>query len=156
MTTTIPGKYLATLAERTAASFVEAFASAWMVADAYNLSTAETAALAGVMAALTVLRAALTSFLGHRAADPTIRTGYAYAVDVFERVAATFAEAGIAALLLAGTLDLSHARAAGFAGLTAALSVLKALLARFVGSTATASLLPAAKDPGTPPGSRPA
>ncbi|MFE3202269.1 hypothetical protein [Embleya sp. NPDC059237] len=156
MTTTTPGRYLAGLAERTAASFIEAFASAWIVAGAYDLTTAETAALAGLMAALTVLRAALTTFLDHRTADPTVRTGFAYAVDAFERVAATFAEAGIAALLLAGTLDLSNAKAATFAGLTAALAMLKTLAARFVGSAATASLLPAAKDPGSTPGSRPA
>jgi hypothetical protein len=150
MSATTPGGYALNLAERTAASFAEAFASALIVAGAYNLSAAETAALAGLMAGLTVLRAALTSFLGHRTSDTTVRTGFAYVIDMFERAGATFAEAGIAALLMAGTLDMSHGKVAVFAGLTAGLAVVKGMLAKFVGSSASAALLPASKDPAAP------
>lgn len=75
-----------------------------------------------------------------------------YVQDLIERVVATFLQAAIAGALTVlaadtdGMLDLDTARAAALvaalAGLTALLSLIKGLLARYVGDPDSASLLP--------------
>lgn len=149
MTTTTPAplRRLADVAERTAATFVQAFVAALMLGGAYDLSAAQAAGLAGAIAAIAVIKNALSAFLLARGADPTARTGVAYAVDLVERTAATYVEAFAGALVLHGTLSLTIAQSAAYAGIPAALAVLKGGLARFVGDPASAALLPASKDP---------
>ncbi|MEU0937563.1 hypothetical protein [Embleya sp. NPDC005971] len=149
-------RYLADLAERTAATFVQAFAAALLLGAHYDLSAAQAAALAAVPAGIAVIKNAIGAFLLRRTADPTPRTGAAYLVDLAERTVATYAEAFAGALILHGTLSMSVLDSALYAAVPAALAVLKGGLARFVGDSATAAFLPAEKDPGGPLGSRPA
>lgn len=61
--------------------------------------------------------------------------------DMAERVGATFLEAAIGSILLAGALNLDTAKAAGLAGTMAALSLVKSLLARLRGDGESASAL---------------
>jgi Putative lactococcus lactis phage r1t holin len=66
----------------------------------------------------------------------------AYLKDLAERTAATFAEAFLAAVVVAQYTDLSMWKAASLAGLTAALTVVKAAIAKKVGNPASASMSP--------------
>lgn len=47
--------------ERTAATFVQAFIAAWLAAGSLDISTAQAAALAGIAAALAVVKAAIAA-----------------------------------------------------------------------------------------------
>jgi len=145
---------LADLAERTLATFVQAFAGALIVGGHFDLSAAQAAALAAVPAGIAVLKNAIGAFLASRTADPAVRSGPAYVVDLAERTVATYAEAFAGALLLHGTLSLTIAESALYAAIPAALAVVKAGLARFVGDPASAALLTARADP-TSAGPRP-
>lgn len=59
-------RFLIDAAERVAATFVEAFAGAVVLAAALDLSMLESAALAGTIAAAATVKAAAASFLGSR------------------------------------------------------------------------------------------
>ena len=65
-----------------------------------------------------------------------------YVLDLAERVAATFAAGAIAVLTTNGAdiTELSLWQSAGVAGAAAALSLIKGLLARYVGDEASAGL----------------
>ncbi len=75
-----------------------------------------------------------------------------YWIDVAERVFWTFLQAFGAQLVLSGwftvdgVIDLSILEKAGLAGVAAALSFVKGLVARGVGSPTTAALLPVEDD----------
>jgi hypothetical protein len=75
----------------------------------------------------------------------------AWFFDIVERVVATFAAAFLGSLLLAGAnvLHLSSWHTAALAGVAAALSFLKGLVASFVGNRGTPSL---ATEAGQSPG----
>lgn len=62
--------------------------------------------------------------------------------DAAERIGATFLEATAGSIILAGTLNLDVAKAAGLAGTMAALTLVKTLLAQYVGDSRSASALP--------------
>lgn len=62
--------------------------------------------------------------------------------DAGERIGATFLEAAIGSVLLAGTLNLTVAKSAALTGTLAALTLVKTLLARFTGDRDSASALP--------------
>jgi len=66
--------------------------------------------------------------------------------DAGERVLATFLEAAAGSVILSGALNLDVAKAAGLAGVLAALTVVKSLLARFLGDRESASVLPGPTD----------
>jgi len=66
-----------------------------------------------------------------------------YVLDLAERTVATFLFAGASVMVAAGPADLFHAstlQAAGTAGVAAALTLVKGLLAKFVGNKDSASL----------------
>jgi hypothetical protein len=71
-----------------------------------------------------------------------------YVRDLFERAAATFVQAFLAALVAANWFDLSHIRdlsvlqTAGVAGLAAVLSLVKGAIAKLIGNRDSASLAP--------------
>jgi hypothetical protein len=68
-----------------------------------------------------------------------------YLLDLAERVASTYA-VGFLGLLLANGFDLTNlgaVKAAAIAAVPAALSVVKGVLAAFIGDPKTAALLPA-------------
>lgn len=60
--------------------------------------------------------------------------------DAVERVAWTFVEAFTAALIAVGVFDLPALKAAGVAGLTAVLSVVKTLAAKQIGDKDSAAI----------------
>lgn len=65
-----------------------------------------------------------------------------FLLDAGERVVATFVEAAVGSVILAGALNLDVAKAAGLAGTLAALTVIKSLAAKFLGDKQTAAALP--------------
>ena len=69
-------------------------------------------------------------------------------IDAFERVVATFAQAFLAIIVAAPILDMSTWKAAAVSGIAAAMSVLKALIAKGTGDPESASL--ASSVPGGP------
>ena len=62
--------------------------------------------------------------------------------DAAERVIATFVEAGLGSVILAGALNLDVAKAAGLSGTMAALALVKSLVARKLGDSESAAALP--------------
>lgn len=71
-----------------------------------------------------------------------------YVRDLIERVVATFVTAFLGVLVTGGVFDVSHLRdasawqAAGLAGVAAVLSLVKGIVAKFVGDRDSASLAP--------------
>lgn len=63
-----------------------------------------------------------------------------FLIDAGERVLFTFLEAALAALLLAGAFDLDTLKAAGLAGATAALTLVKVLIASRLGDPESAGV----------------
>jgi hypothetical protein len=53
-------------AERVVATFIEAFAGVLILGDQLNLSTAQAAGTAGLIAALTVVKSTAASFIGNK------------------------------------------------------------------------------------------
>ncbi|MBL1107971.1 hypothetical protein JK361_25850 [Streptomyces sp. 5-8] len=75
--------------------------------------------------------------------DTVVKTGAAYAKDLAERVGATFVGAACAVGVAAGPADMFHAsfwQTMGAAGLAAAVSLIKGMLARAFGAKNSASL----------------
>ena len=76
-------------------------------------------------------------------------------LDIAERAAWTFVQTAVGLLIASpvwSSVDTGGAvKGAAAAGLAAALSVAKGLLATHLGAKGTASTLPAAADPATPP-----
>lgn len=77
----------------------------------------------------------------------------AFLIDAAERVALTFLESFVGALLVATQVDLSTAKAAAIAGLGAALALAKTIIAGKVGGTVSPASL--AKVPTGDAGSSP-
>lgn len=73
-------------------------------------------------------------------ADTVIKTGATYARDLAERVVATFLQAALGAVVLTQPLDLHMWQAAAVAGVAAAASLVKGLVARMRDVTNSASL----------------
>lgn len=72
--------------------------------------------------------------------DTVVKTASTYARDLVERVVTTFLQAFIGALVVTQPLDLGMWRTAALAGVAAAVSLLKGLIARVVSVTNSASL----------------
>lgn len=76
--------------------------------------------------------------------------GKAWLKDTAERVAATFAEGAVSAIILAPVLNIGALKTAALAGLMAAVTYLKSSLALLVPNTQSpASLVPADPEPFT-------
>lgn len=74
-----------------------------------------------------------------------------FLADIAERTIATYLEAFLGLLLAGSVTDLSTARAAAVAAIPAGLAIAKGAIARFLGSSGTASTLPAPKKPAPEP-----
>lgn len=135
--------YLIALIEKTAATYVQAFASALLLGSVIDISTAQAAALAAIPAALTVVANGL----------PTIQAGLPFYVDLVLRTARTYVVSfiGFLVALPVFTLDYGVLQAASAAALPAALAVVKGALATKVGDGSTAAALPAKVDPSATP-----
>lgn len=112
--------------ERVATTYLEAFVAVLILAGTINLSTAQAAALAGVVAVLNLAYRALTALKPH--------TGTPIG-DLLERIVVTFAATAIGALLTAQHFGITDLRAAAIGGLAAALAVGKAGIAGLLTST---------------------
>jgi hypothetical protein len=79
---------------------------------------------------------------------PTVSQASKYIRDLVERVAATFAQAFLAALVAANWFDIAHIRdlsvlqTAGVAGIASVLALIKGLIAARLARKDTASLAP--------------
>ncbi|MYR28621.1 MULTISPECIES: hypothetical protein [unclassified Streptomyces] len=73
-------------------------------------------------------------------AQTVIKTGGAYARDLAERVVSTFLQAFVGALVLTSPFDIGMWQAAATAGVAAAASLVKGLVARWRDVTNSASL----------------
>lgn len=69
-----------------------------------------------------------------------VKTGATYARDLVERVLSTFLQAFVGALVISTPLDVSMWQTAAMAGVAAAVSLLKGLVARVRSVTNSASL----------------
>lgn len=107
--------------------------------DTLSVTTPTKLAIAALPAAITVISATI----------PQVSNALPYYTQVILNAARTFVQ-GFLGFLLAQqvfVLDVSIGKAAWFAALPAALSVLKSGIARGVGSRQTANLLPIEQDP---------
>ena len=126
------------LGEKVIATYIQAFIGLLMVGTVINASVAQTAAIAAIPAALTVIANGV----------PMVPIGLPFYVDLAFRAIRTYVVAflGFVAAVPVFTLDYSIAAAASTAAIPGALAVVKAGIARKVGSSETAALLPASKD----------
>ncbi|MFE3196856.1 hypothetical protein [Embleya sp. NPDC059237] len=161
-------RYLRDVGERVVATFVVTFAAvggaplvagsdpetAWgAVAD---LGLVQRATIAGVVAVLTLLKGVVGTLAGDRltAAWVASKGPWRYAVDLAERAAATFVAVFLSVWgtpLVAGAdpgtawgavADLSLVQKGVIAGAVAVLTLLKGVIATWVGDRASAALLP--------------
>ncbi len=137
-TITVP-MWLSDIAERAGWTAAQAALAALMAAGTLNADALQVAALAGVAAALALVKSAVTDWLrsGKRSSNPT--------TDIIERALATFAEVFLAAVLVAPGSPATW-KLAALSGAAAALAVLKGLVATRIGKP-SASTLPARLDP---------
>ncbi len=128
------------LGEKTAATFVEVFLTAFIGSQALGIDSAQAAGLAGVAAALTVVADGAMSFdLSGNGWDDIAGRGLRTAVVGF-----------VSYLVAAPILDLSTEglKVAALSVIPAVLAVVKSgLAARFVGVVGTGALLPPKYDP---------
>ncbi|MCX4540506.1 hypothetical protein [Streptomyces sp. NBC_01565] len=73
-------------------------------------------------------------------ADTVVKTGATYARDLAERVLSTFLQAFVGALVVSTPLDVSMWQTAAMAGVAAAVSLVKGLVARVRSVANSASL----------------
>lgn len=73
-------------------------------------------------------------------AETVLKTGATYGRDLAERVVATFLQAFVGGLVLTQPFDIGMWQAAGVAGVAAATSLVKGLVARWRDVTNSASL----------------
>lgn len=126
--------------ERVVVTYVEVFLGTLILSSsgAIDLSTARSAALAGIPAAVAALKAAITHLVG---STPRPRSPL---LDLAERALSTYLETFLGVLMVASAYGLSQTKVALLAALPAGLAVVKGGLATLVPGTATpASLAPA-------------
>lgn len=126
------------LVEKTLTTYVQAFIALLIIAPAINISVLTAAAVASIPAGLTVIANGL----------PSVGAGLPFYTDLVLRTVRTYVVTVIGLLVAVPVfaLDISNAKAAVVGAIPAALAVLKAGLARKVGDTNTAALLPAKYD----------
>lgn len=122
------------LAEKALATYLQVFVTGLLVADALGASTAQSAAIAAIPAALTVLANGI----------PVVPSGLPFYVDLVLRTGRTYVVSFLGFLVAVPVfrLDYSIAVAAATSALPAALAVLKGSLASKVGRSDSAALLP--------------
>jgi len=128
------------VAERTAVTAGEAVLAVYLAKGTLNLSGAETAVLGALAGGLAAVRATVADWLLRQHGPRE------WVEDLLSRASFTFAQTLIAALLMSTTISLPSVKAAGIAGVAAALAAIKAALARGVQSDPVftpASLIPA-------------
>lgn len=135
--------FLADLAERAAATYLEGLIGFLIVADSLDLSAVGVAALAALPAVLSMIKNTLLELTGNGGPAPT------FWVDVAERTGVAYVVSFLGILLASPALTIGTAKAAVVAALPAGLAVLKGVAARFIGRTDSAAVLPERLDPAT-------
>lgn len=132
-------KNLSVLLEKTGATFVEVFLTAWVAADALSLDTAQAAGVAGITAALTVLANGVEQF--------KVSSSSAWG-DIAARTIRTYVAAFLGFLLATPVLELgvSGLQSAALAAIPAGLTVLKGGFSSLVGNVNSGALLPESLD----------
>lgn len=126
------------LAEKALMTYLEALVTFLVAADNLGADKWTMAAVAAIPAALTIIANGL----------PVIPVGLPFLADALLRVVRTYVVTFIGVLVAAPVFVLSvdAAQAASIAGVTAALAVIKTLLASQVGRSNSAALLPKSLD----------
>lgn len=129
---------LAVLLEKVFSTYVQVFVSLLIVGSVINVSTVQSAAMAGIPTALTLIANGL----------PAVPVGLPFYVDLLLRVVRTYVVSfvGLVVAQPAFHLNRSIAQAALVGALPAALSALKGGIASKVGRADSAALLPVALD----------
>lgn len=133
--------FLADLAERAAAQYLESFVGFLLVADRLDLSGVGVAALAAIPFALSLVKNVLLELSGRGGSAPNLY------LDVLERAAVAYVVSLLGIVLAAPALSIGVVSAAGVAALPAGLAVLKGALAALIGRKGSASALPEDLDP---------
>lgn len=134
--------FLADLAERATAQYLESFLGFLLMASTLDVSAIGAAALAAIPAALSLVKNLLLDLTGTSTAAPNVY------VDVLERAGVAYVVSLIALLLAAPALTVGALTAAAVAAVPAGLAVLKGFVAGFVGRRGSAAVLPKHLDPG--------
>ena len=128
--------------ERAGKSALQAFIAAFVLSGTLSLDTLEAAAIAGITAALTVVKAIVATFIPSDITPASFAAGrLSWLVDVVERLIFTFVEAFLAVLLVGSDYNISTLRAAALAGIAAAVSVITSMLSAAVPGISPASLV---------------
>jgi hypothetical protein len=127
-------KYLAQLAEKAIATYIEAFLTVLVVGSTLDTSTAQAAAIAAIPAALTIVANGL----------PAVPSSLPFWVDAALRTVRTFTATFLGYLIALPifSLNTSVLIAAATAGIAAGLTVLKTAVASHIGEPETAAVLP--------------
>ena len=133
--------FLADLAERALAQYLESFLGFLLMASTLDVSAIGAAALAAIPAALSLVKNLLLELTGTATSAPNVY------VDVLERAGVAYVVSLIGLLLAAPALTVSALSAAAVAAVPAALAVLKGFAAGFLGRRGSAAALPASLDP---------
>lgn len=133
-----PQNVLYVLAEKVLSTYIQALIALLVLGPTINVSIAQSAAIAAIPAALTFLANNL----------PGIPVGLPFWLDLLLRAARTYVVSFIGFLVAVPVFQLKFSvfTAAAAAALPGALAVIKAGVAQHVGSSGTASLLPANLD----------
>lgn len=134
--------FLADLAERAGAQYVESFLGFLLMADHLNLSTVGVLALAALPATLSLVKNLLLEVTGTAGHAPNLY------LDVLERAGVAYVVSFLGILLAAPALTIGAFSAAGVAALPATLAVVKGFAGTLFGRHDSASVLPANLDPG--------
>lgn len=128
--------------ERVGKSALQAFIAVIILHGTYSLDVVQAAAIAGLTAALTVVKAILATVIPSDLTPASFAAGrLSWFTDVVERLLFTFIEAFVSALLVGTSYNLSILRSAALAGLAAALSVLSSMLSASKPAISPASLV---------------
>lgn len=132
--------FLRDLAERTLTTYAEALVSFLILAPVLDADRVLLALVAALPAGFSAAKALLLEWLGKTPAPSS------FGVALLERTLATYAAAFLG-LVAANPGDVATYRLAAVAAVTAALAVVKGVLAGMVGSSATPSLDPKRSTP---------
>jgi hypothetical protein len=133
--------FLADLAERATAQYLESFLGFLLMAETLDVSVIGAAALGAIPAVLSLVKNLLLELSGTGTRAPNVY------VDVLERAGVAYVVSLIGLLLAAPVLSVSALSAAAVAAVPAGLAVLKGFVAGFVGRRGSAAALPAHLDP---------
>jgi hypothetical protein len=129
---------IASLVEKTVTTYIEAFLALLAASSTINISMAQTAAVAAIPAALTVVANGVSS----------INVSLPFYTDILFRTIRTYVVSFLGIIVAAPVFDFSVGalQAAAIGAIPAALAVIKGILAGRIGNGETPAMLPASMD----------